>query len=301
MIKYITLFAFCLISISSYSQTYLNESCAWKIKDFAYVDLLYFNTDYTDHIKGDTFINGLNYLKLYRQGVSISGFTQVDSLYTNEFNEYRGAVRESNKIWHWIEKDSLEPTVLYDFNKQEGDSIKWMYGPTNYNLILKDSLLQNGTYKKVYTLEGTFIEFIEGVGFNTGLIKPLMGIDSYSYLQCFNNNDEFLNPDLSEFDTVIGDSFEDVDTCDKPLLNHQVSIPHKQDLDVYPNPFTTDITLVTEINIKQIEIFNQLGVKVFSEKQHTKTIKLNHLDAGLYFLVIKDNHNQSISKKLIKH
>ncbi|MEK6617013.1 MAG: T9SS type A sorting domain-containing protein [Bacteroidota bacterium] len=78
------------------------------------------------------------------------------------------------------------------------------------------------------------------------------------------------------------------------LLTTQIS--------VYPNPNIGQFTLVIESNAKQsqIEIYNVLGEKVYSEKiLNLKSLIIN-LDVpdGVYFLQLK-SENGTETKKLI--
>lgn len=294
-----TLILFCLVSFAAKSQNYLNESCIWKIKDYAYVDLVFFNSDYYDYINGDTLIGGIDYYKLYRKGTTISGFSQTDSMFINDINDYLGAIREEDETWEWIEKDSLTPKVLFNFNLEEGDSVK--FNNENYNLILSDSIFHDGVYKKVYNLEGTIIDLIEGVGFITGPVSPLIKIESISYIQCFSKNGESLNPDLSEFESKFDDVFfEDIDFCEEVLSQTNGVNTPAIDVLIYPNPFADKISIEADFDIESIRISNSFGKIVYEKEGSVDKINLENLGGGLYFVLIKGANHQTIIKRLVK-
>lgn len=71
---------------------------------------------------------------------------------------------------------------------------------------------------------------------------------------------------------------------------------------LYPNPFTANITIKTNTPISSIKLVNQLGqqVKVINEQfTQEKTINLEDLNTGIYFLIV-DTAKNSTSVKVIK-
>jgi hypothetical protein len=74
-------------------------------------------------------------------------------------------------------------------------------------------------------------------------------------------------------------------------------------LNIYPNPFTSGITIVAEGNeVQDIEIMNVLGEIVYASHLHNKiaNIDLSHLKNAVYFVVInkeKNNHPKMIIKQ----
>ena len=71
---------------------------------------------------------------------------------------------------------------------------------------------------------------------------------------------------------------------------------------VYPNPFTSSLTISNEsINkIKAINVFNQLGEQVSIKQNDTNTINTNNLKSGIYFIQVLFEDNSVISQKIIK-
>jgi len=257
-----------------YCQEYINQTCKWKIKDLALVELYYINADYQDYIAGDTIIGDSTYFKVYRKGKAISGITPTDSMFINEIHEYKGAILEENKKWHWIEKETTDPILLYDFNVSEGDSITYLGSDIKYELQLIDSIYQGGTYKKVYQLEGLEITLIEGVGWNTGLISPLHIYESFSYIQCFNKDGENLNPDLTGFEALLNIDLEEVENCSELSLSIEAETNKDQVVDIYPNPFVEKLTIQSTTEIEEVIITNKLGEIIYHKDWHTDQIEL---------------------------
>jgi hypothetical protein len=72
--------------------------------------------------------------------------------------------------------------------------------------------------------------------------------------------------------------------------------------DVYPNPFTTEVTFETGNNSDNVEtrltIFNIIGEQVFSHiyKQNKITLSKNDLNSGVYFYRLENNSGSSEGK-----
>ena len=66
---------------------------------------------------------------------------------------------------------------------------------------------------------------------------------------------------------------------------------------VYPNPTREKIHIKSNMEISQIEIFNQLGVLVLSAIKNS-TIDVSSLSSGIYFLEISNN-TEAIVKKIV--
>ncbi|MBK5286017.1 MAG: T9SS type A sorting domain-containing protein [Bacteroidia bacterium] len=74
---------------------------------------------------------------------------------------------------------------------------------------------------------------------------------------------------------------------------------------VYPNPATNQLAISSmKFAIKEIEVYDVLGQKVYSEqltvnnKQHI--IDVSRLNVGIYFVVIRDEKNKSMIRKVVK-
>ena len=75
-------------------------------------------------------------------------------------------------------------------------------------------------------------------------------------------------------------------------------------LSVFPNPVSSEATLVLERFVPDAEVtlYNQLGQVVFTQKMEalTTTISIQNLPKGMYFVQVKGN-NEVFSRKLLKN
>jgi len=84
-------------------------------------------------------------------------------------------------------------------------------------------------------------------------------------------------------------------TSEKSIVNAEKEV----DLEVYPNPFTSVITIKGE-NLKSYELYDISGKLVNKGTLNEKTIHLNNLLKGEYILKISTNNNMTVIKKIIK-
>ena len=80
--------------------------------------------------------------------------------------------------------------------------------------------------------------------------------------------------------------------------------PKIEDLTVYPNPASNNtvfiyITSKNNLN-KNVEIYNVLGKKVFSNLLTSKALNISKLSTGVYLLKIKENDIIETRKLIIK-
>ena len=76
---------------------------------------------------------------------------------------------------------------------------------------------------------------------------------------------------------------------------------NKNNINIYPNPFTDNLTIEATEKIKHIEIYNALGVRISTHDiaTHQKTLNLRNLPKGIYLLRIT-NDGASTTFKVIK-
>jgi len=67
---------------------------------------------------------------------------------------------------------------------------------------------------------------------------------------------------------------------------------------VFPNPFNDQIFISTKEDLKQIRIFNTLGLLVYEGTE--LTLDLTALPAGMYFLWIENSEGKEVQKQLVK-
>lgn len=75
----------------------------------------------------------------------------------------------------------------------------------------------------------------------------------------------------------------------------------KTDIVVYPNPFSSVITITKIENESTIEVFNVLGGKVISVQSQNTSVELNlsELESGIYFINVSSEKGV-VSKKIVK-
>ena len=106
---------------------------------------------------------------------------------------------------------------------------------------------------------------------------------------------------------IIGDkigkeAFDFANTFFSTSLDVQNEI-NTVDITVSPNPVLENLTITTTLdNLTRLDIYNVLGIKVFSEKiDNTHSVDLSNLKAGVYFVKINSsNENIHFMKKIIK-
>lgn len=95
----------------------IQENKTWS----CYGDYFFLNVKY--QLGGDTIFNGKTFRKVLAHGSSVPFVFNADSA------DYKSAIREENgKVWV-IEKGYITEQLLYDFNKNTGDTIRF-YRPT---------------------------------------------------------------------------------------------------------------------------------------------------------------------------
>lgn len=69
--------------------------------------------------------------------------------------------------------------------------------------------------------------------------------------------------------------------------------------EIYPNPAENHLNISTTENINEVNIFNIIGVKVYSEQNFKETIDLSNFNSGVYFIKINTDKGE-ITKRFIK-
>lgn len=98
----------------------------------------------------------------------------------------------------------------------------------------------------------------------------------------------------STFDNLFIDNFS-YDT--NPVLS--TSENSLSDVSIYPNPVKNALHITGE-HISSITIYTINGKKVFSKRESLETINVTNLNAGIYFVELKDQDGKRIMKKVIK-
>ncbi|MCF8347519.1 MAG: T9SS type A sorting domain-containing protein [Bacteroidales bacterium] len=75
-------------------------------------------------------------------------------------------------------------------------------------------------------------------------------------------------------------------------------------IEVYPNPFSNEITMHLTTDTKSVVISNMMGQTVYSQQDVSKgylSIDASFLTKGMYFVTLTDNQNNRASAKLLKN
>lgn len=248
-------------------------------------------------IIGDTSFSLIPYHKLY-----LLNDTSLDP--TNA--TYIGALREQSKKIFFRYVYCQEEILLYDFTKQVGDSIHSLFSEneiwscdsiTPYDGVIAniDSILINGSYRKVYHIDPWYPDWIEGIGSLAGLLNPIApqitGFDTWE-LVCFKKDGDvlYLNPNFNTcFPLIVG-------ITDNSMTSNS-------GIRIYPNPLT-DISSIDFIGNKYtyMTFYNISGqILIRFEISNKKSIKLNRIDfnSGLIFYKIETTDGQFMTGKIL--
>ena len=236
----------------------------------------------TDSVKfycsGDTLINSVAFKKLMYVGNTRSMVVPPTAI-----SGYYGAVRNDvpNKKVYFVSKgyDSSYTgmgELLYDFDITIGDSIH-----TDWFFVQKEPVVQidsvqycNEYHKKYITSSGYSI--IEGIGSENGLIPINFGTSlgwTFGY-------QEYGNSTCIECDFVAS-----IDSYSIDQLN------------VFPNPTNGKVKIVSDLNIRYIELYDIDGTLIESLNYDDEFIELKN--KGYYLLKIHTD-SEIIIRKLIK-
>ncbi|MBI5539212.1 MAG: T9SS type A sorting domain-containing protein [Bacteroidia bacterium] len=148
--------------------------------------------------------------------------------------------------------------------------------PSEILASYQDTLLGNETNLRLYYKFNTPI-YGTGITVNNYATATGSALNGLTYstntTTPYNSNSCFINTEIEEHTTNINE------------------------FRVYPNPATNNI-IITGKNIKQIEIYNLLGEKMYSiqSPQITNDIDITSIQKGIYFIKIFDKENVYIEK-----
>jgi len=242
------------------SQNYVpfpEENALWVVSEASPYPGWNHNCKY--YIDGDTTINSLQYVKIYK---SIRDLNTGDTTTLLHVSMRQSA---EEKLVYFIRHfwgDETEK-IGYNFNVSVGDTVSlpaFYYNIPGYNdslfvlLAKSDIQLENGEYRKQYQFKKnnwSYNYFIEGIGY---LKHPIPNIADFSSLYCFTIENEILigYEEACDF-TIVG--IEEID-----------SDFNKKFLKISPNPANDKISveiLSEHVGLVDIEIFNNVGKSIF--------------------------------------
>ena len=87
----------------------------------------------------------------------------------------------------------------------------------------------------------------------------------------------------------------------KPKLSTPVADNNEVlDFGIYPNPTLALLYIKNSANIKQIEVFNDLGQQLFSSNTPNESIDFSNYPNGIYFLKIKTTSDKFFTQQVVK-
>jgi hypothetical protein len=208
-----------------------------------------------------------------------------------------GYLREdiNAKKVYYRNNSGQEPTLLYDFSLEEGDTVR-LYGNLSleYTILQVDSIeLLTGDFRKRWVLSPEFGEnpiWIEGIGNTTIYLLNSGDLDGSTLvtalLCCYENNELVYMNDL-------------FNTCN--LSTSHVEGFSKTSLRIWPNPARDEVNISLPDNFQDchtISIFDLSGGLLLQEVHCGNEFRVNvrNLKPGLYFLKVVSQRGAFESK-----
>lgn len=212
-------------------------------------------------------------------------------------------VREDVSTKRVYRRINNSDVLMFDFSLQVGNSV--ILGNGNlYTVSAISNINVNGGQRRVITLNQSNPFFagetwIEGVGNMDHPLRPFFELPTdpaYNIRCSYQNGISVYNFGLANGGTAT--------MCPAPTLSIINQNLIEQNIQVFPNPFSTETTLKLEINLENasLEMFNSIGQKV-KEIRNINTneiiLKRENLVNGIYLLILKQNGKIFKTKKIL--
>lgn len=248
----------------------------------------------------DTVIESEAYKKLYwfQDSVFNSSTAEcIGGLRENSQKQvfYKGKLDNNGEAWYY--------GMICDFSLSIGDKFifppwQWISDSSIYLTVIDiDTVEINNIKRRQFTMGMNDLgyevcKFIEGVGNNLGLLFDItmrfVTGGGHGKLLCYEHNGELQY------------MADDITNCSNPFVGLD-DISHEDDsITLYPNPAKEDINFSCSFMIKDIEIYDIMGRRVYQKevKDYSKTINISSFAKGSY--IAKLNTEQGlVSKKFI--
>jgi hypothetical protein len=244
-------------------------------------------------LQGDTTINGIAYRKLCQN------IGTVD----DPFYEGIGGLREQDKKIYVVapEWDSSTDGVLYDFNKQVGDTLKINEYAINYIVTGIDSIKIGNEFRKRYKIKEDYSNIpayiIEGIGnVSSGPFEAIIPIPTdiyraYRKFICFSQNGEtvYLNPAFTDCNGTVKTGLKDITATGETVK-------------IYPNPAKDYVQFQFDYPNAQntsVEIMDYTGREVETvpvQGLSNYTLNLSSYSPGVYFVVVRSAEGSEVHK-----
>ncbi len=260
------------------------------------------NTDFYSSAE-DTTIDGKKYRFLIDFHFNKAVVVREDTLQGKVYFRYLYGQRKNTDV------------LMYDYSLNQNDTIN-IFNPNSpipedslgpYIVQVVDTLMTEKGPRKRLQLQriadssNYFVHttWLEGVGSLSYINTPSAGPDRFGFgeLTCFSfeNEEEVYRSDFSK-------QFNICDTNTR-LTQGTTSLAalEKQELSIFPNPFTNEISIHATKEISSIEIYDVYGqiVKEFNEQK--QLYKLSELQPGHFYIVIHiAGEEEPLKKALIK-
>jgi hypothetical protein len=250
----------------------------------------------------DTLIENETYKKLYF-------FT--DNVFNSSTAECIGGLRENEQKQVFFKGGNisgiLHSGLIYNFSLSVGDTFSHYFYfdfPQIFEIKSIDTIDYAGAMRKRFNigLYGDTIlpyysvgKLIEGIGNTQGLMYDIyynLTLCGYGGMnRCYEHNGVLLYHNYSQ----------GIEDCFTPLAGLNDIKTNDNDVLIYPNPTSKELTIESNDIINSIEIYNFLGQKVYQTKVNNKnkSINLNIFTKGLYIIGI-NREKGYIKKKIVK-
>lgn len=252
-------------------------------------------------IQGDTTFNDLTYQKVYEYHEPthyVVGGIREDSLKQIFFYPFN----PSGNFHFWMEQFPSDTSefMLYSFSDTLEIGMEIPINPDHYSIQITDidSVLIGNEYRRRFHVSQSNMDsytWISGIGGSNGLFSPVSSWNEWNtFLLCFTDT----NDEVYGFNAIV--------TNPVNICNNWSSLHAKPDLkaniQVYPNPATSTITIKSSANLGNglIKIFNTYGQLVHIKTGHqlNGNIDIGFLVDGIYYLHAESDSNQFVLKLL---
>lgn len=253
----------------------------------------------TFYLNGDTLINALTYKKVYARGTCRNMWWSPNpnmscslTPYNYPWAGYKGAVRSAGTQVFYVQENTPQEGLLYDFNLQVGSNLPlspWTTMDTTVTVAFIDSVYTPYGYLRKFHFSTDTSRFVmEGAMSSFGFYHycDLM-MDFSSYSMCYTLNDTAWWPQQGP-------------DCDAILLSTPGLSPQNVSLQLVPNPATdyVDITLTGSL-LQSVAVYDVFG-KVVKQQEGDSKLYVGDLTPGIYMLHVTDGTSFSSSQLIVE-
>ena len=218
------------------------------------------------------------------------------------------AVKLSDKKSNRTGSGRIDALAAMESMDELGPEIVLQYNPieitTGVNIALPVTLRNDGTVAThdivlSLTTEDTCVTIVNGTG-NYGVLQS-----GQSVIQNFVVKAKTSTPDEHEVIFTLTDISEEspddvwTETISVKVSNSEDIAEESSYFSIYPNPVDDRLIISTNEIIKKINIYNVVGILIYSTEEDVNTIDMRGFNSGVYFINIK-TENKYITKQFIK-